>query len=277
MKDWLLYKVNLYQILEKGRNGNASFENLKTSLKNKELDLAVMMDTLNREEACALIVAVNMSSIPCVPEAGFYTAKLMYKFDLRAEDFKMFCKVDKLRPNIDKAVKDSIEWYLDRSRIDEYALKILAFSWENLYGHTDIASRYEDLIYRSRLAKLPCLVEYFMKRALLHYSYLKQNLFEEKQLTFGIQMSKDYLPSRHPEITEKNSNSSKEEKSEEKPAATKTRTRSKKEPSAKAKTLKSGADVATAVTIAKNLKTMGLSVEQISTATGLSVEEISKL
>lgn len=277
MKDWLLYKVNLYQILEKGRNGNASFENLKTSLKNKELDLAVMMETLNREEACALIVAVNMSSIPCVPEAGFYTAKLMYKFDLRAEDFKMFCKVDKLRPNIDKAVKDSIEWYLDRSRIDEYALKILAFSWENLYGHTDIASRYEDLIYRSRLAKLPCLVEYFMKRALLHYSYLKQNLFEEKQLTFGIQMSKDYLPSRHPEITEKNSNSSKEEKSEEKPAATKTRTRSKKEPSAKAKTLKSGADVATAVTIAKNLKTMGLSVEQISTATGLSVEEISKI
>ena len=144
MKEWLLRKVNLYQLLEDGRRGLASFAKLKESLEERGTDVGTLVDELNREEACTLVVAVHMSNIPCVPEAGYYTAKLLYKYDIRVDDFKMYCKVDMLRPNIDSAVKDSLEWYLGRDSINIYAVKILAFVWENLYGHSDIASRYED-------------------------------------------------------------------------------------------------------------------------------------
>ena len=286
MKEWLLRKVNLYQLLEDGRNGLASFAKLKESLEERGSDVGSLVDELNREEACTLIVAVHLSNIPCIPEAGFYTAKLMYKHDLRADDFKMYCKIDTLRPNIDSAVKDSLDWYLGRNNIDVYAVKILSFVWENLYGHNDIANRYEDLLDNNRLAKLPYLVEYLKKRALLHYSYLKQNLFDVKQVAFDIKMSRDYLPSRHPIISEKNPAGDQEKKAEQKKELV-------QQPGSRSRSAGKVIDALPsspstvpgvidplklqAITIGKKLKSMGLSKDQIKMATGLTDKEFDLL
>ena len=283
MREWLQCKVCLYRLLDDGLRGMASFANLMSSLEEKGIGMNTFMGELNREEACALVVAVNMSNIPCVPEAGFHTARLMYMHDLRADDFKMFCKVDTLRPNIDNAVKDSIEWYLGRTPVSDYAIKILAFAWENLYGHSDVATRYEELQAHARLAKKTYLVEYLKKRALLHYSYLKQTLFEEKQQELGIRMSKDYLPSRHPEITEKGAARKAGDKVSSGIEAESSIQDANSRDEEFSISFAPSSEIVDplklqAVTIARNLKAQGiLTVRQICEATGLTEDEISRL
>ena len=49
------------------------------------------------------------------------------------------------------------------------------------------------------------LLEYLKKRALLHYYYFKEKLFEEKQDEYGMSMNKSYLPIAYPKIEEKRS------------------------------------------------------------------------
>ena len=105
---------------------------------------------------------------------------------------------------VDRAINELLS---NKQHVMEYEMKLLTFAWEALGDHTFAAAHYDDLIDRKRLDKVTRLRNYFKHRALLHYSYLKQKQFEEKQLEYKVSMAKDYLPATYPKIEEENDSS----------------------------------------------------------------------
>ena len=186
----------------------------------------------------------------------------------------------KLTDAIDLAIDEVLS---NKERVEEYKVKILAYSWDSLFEHPYAANHYDKLIGKKRLERLKILLEYLKKRALLHYFYFKEKLFEEKQDEYGLSMNKSYLPAAYPKIEEKrttkkdtstkdvNDNSSEEAAT---PVEKKTKTRTRK------RTSKSTIDVAMKAyeDVARNMKKNNMPTDLIHQyVPQLSIEEIEKL
>ena len=258
------------------------------------MSINTVVEEFSREDAAAFVAYVNSIDDNYSFDAMFFSSFLIYKHHMRRDDLKPYCIVKdlvaKLPDRIDVAIDEVLS---DKKRVDEYAIKLLTFTWEALFEHPFVANHYDKLIPNKRLARLRILSEYLKKRALLHYSHLKERLFEDKQDEYGISMSKSYLPTSYPRIEKKGKDGKDvgfftlptpqlpledDEKAkimEEKP----------KKSSRGKKTLRETTSTDNvndpakekAMEIGRNAKNMGLSNEQIMQLTGLSLDDIKKL
>jgi hypothetical protein len=252
------------------------------AFKDKRLSLSAFVDDLSKEEASMLVSVINTCEDEYSYDAVLMTSKLVYKHQLRRASLKSFCRVDdlalKLQDRLDLAIDEVL---LDGQQLDEYAIKILTYTWEALFDNTFIANHYDKLIDNRKINRLTSLTEYLKKRALLHYSYLPQRIFDSKQDEYGISMSRDYLPTRYPKIEEKGKKSTgktedDDTKKDETIAITQTKTK-KSTPKTSRKEEFDPAKAAQLV-MAKNLKEVGVPLNIIvQSAPLLTEEEIIKL
>lgn len=289
VKPWMESRLAFNRFMDDGNLKRASYSKLLNYLADKTQDINTLVGDFSKEDASMFVAIVNTVDTKYSYDKTLITAKLIYRHHLKRDNLKPYCLVNDLVKKLEKSIDDAIEEVLaDKERVDEYAIKILAYTWEALYIHEFVAEHYNNLVDKKRLARLRFLTEYLKKRALLHYSYLKEEPFLEKQKEYGIFMSKDYLPSSYPKIEEKNdykesaaenienkeATNSNDDKlgvtsSPEKPAD--------KEPSPTVSPL-DAAILATVIEMARKMKKDGMPSAQIQQYVHqLTIEEIEKL
>ena len=297
LKPWMEQRLLFNQFMDDSMLQKASFTKLSASFMTKGYDLMTFADDFTKEDAAMLVAVANTSGEDYSFEGTLLTAKLIYKHHLRRDNLKPFCTVNDLIAKIPDYLDLAIDEVLaNKERVNEYAIRLLAYTWEALYEHSFVANHYNTLIGKKRLTRLYILTEYLKKRALLHYSYLKKELFENKQEEYGITMTKDYLPKAYPTIEERPSDkeiespgsstqmassvtktTTKKEDGEKEGGTRKTNRRKKKaEPIVPINPL--DAAKMAQLEMAKNLKKMGVPVETIrQAAPQLTLEEILRL
>ena len=284
MKDWMEQRHLLNQYADDNMLQNASYSKLATEFQEKGLDIYAFADDLSKEDAAMFVAASNANTEEYSFDCTFITAKLIYKHHLKRDNMKPYCRVNDMMAKLTDAIDLAIDEVLsNKERVEEYKVKILAYSWDSLFEHPYAANHYDKLIGKKRLERLKILLEYLKKRALLHYFYFKEKLFEEKQDEYGLSMNKSYLPAAYPKIEEKrttkkdattkdvNDNSG-EETANPVEKTTKTRTRKR--------TSKSTVDVAMKAyeDVARNMKKNNMPTDLIHQyVPQLSIEEIEKL
>ena len=218
-------------------------------------------------DAVAFIIAVTTGRGDYNYDATFMSAKLIYKLYLTSSYFSP-AVLNKLDAWVDLAIDDVLA---DKKHIDEYALKTLAFVWEALNGKHEIpAKRYDRLVGNKRLERLSVLLDYLKRRAMLHYSYIKDKIFNSKQEEYGIMMDKKRAQEqpRRPRIEYKEKEAT-EVISSAKPA----KKESPKTISAEEKAKKEGQ-----IAMARNMKNTGMDAATIAQfATLLTIAEIEDL
>ena len=284
MKDWMEQRHLLNQYADDNMLQKASYSKLAAEFQEKGLDIYVFADDLSKEDAAMFVAASNANTEEYSFDCTFITAKLVYKHHLKRDNMKPYCRVNDMMAKLTDAIDLAIDEVLsNKERVEEYKIKILAYTWDSLFEHPYAANHYDKLIGKKRLARLKILLEYLKKRALLHYFYFKEKLFEEKQDEYGLSMNKSYLPAAYPKIEEKrttkkdattkdvNDNSG-EETANPVEKTTKTRTRKR--------TSKSTVDVAMKAyeDVARNMKKNNMPTDLIHQyVPQLSIEEIEKL
>ena len=204
VKPWMEARLAFNQFMDDSNLMKASYSKLVKNLENKGLNIHILAEDFSKEDASMFVATVNSGEEEYSYDSIFVTSKLIYKHHLRRDNLKPYCRVNDLIAKLPDSIDVAIDEVLaNKEHVDEYAIKILAYTWEALFDHTFIANHYNKLVDRKRLAKLRILTEYLKKRALLHYSYLKEKLFLEKQEEYDISMSKSYLPAAYPRIEER--------------------------------------------------------------------------
>lgn len=297
LKSWMEQRMLFNQFMDDSMLQKASYAKLASSFQINGYDLLSFVDDFSKEDASMFVAVANTCGEEYSYESTFLTAKLIYKHHLRRDNLKPFCIVNDLIAKLPDFLDLAIDEVLaNKERVNEYAIRLLAYTWEALYEHSFVANHYNTLIGKKRLNRLYILTEYLKKRALLHYSYLKKELFENKQEEYGITMTKDYLPKAYPTIEERSSDkeiespgsssqtassatktTTKKEDGEKEDGARKTNRRKKKaEPIVPINPL--DAAKMAQLEMAKNLKKMGVPVETIrQAAPQLTLEEILRL
>ena len=195
MKDWMEQRHLLNQYADDNMLQNASYSKLATEFQEKGLDIYAFADDLSKEDAAMFVAASNANTEEYSFDCTFITAKLVYKHHLKRDNMKPYCRVNDMMAKLTDAIDLAIDEVLsNKERVEEYKVKILAYSWDSLFEHPYAANHYDKLIGKKRLERLKILLEYLKKRALLHYFYFKEKLFEEKQDEYGLSMNKSYLP-----------------------------------------------------------------------------------
>ena len=204
-------------------------------------------------------------------EWGGALVKYIYEYNISIKDIENPQIKENLRNNFVGLADEMIEEILSKDKINEIQIKLCA----NLYevfcvDAKDKSSKYDYLAKHSRIKALSRLVEYFKRRALYFYSWVSENKFEAMQEEYELFISLKEIRKRvRPLIGEKTDNIEKTGIVDS-PTTTKTKTKTpKKKPVDKAKE--------TTLSIARNLLDMGMTIEQIMTATSLTEEEIEKL
>ena len=299
MKNWLDCRMLFNQFLDDYCLQKASFSKFMKSLEEKNYNINDVTNDFFKEDASAFVAIINTIDEPYSYEKTLVSSKLIYAHRLRRDNLKPYCRVNDLIAKIPDEIDVAIDEVLaNKGHINDYAIKLLTYTWEALYERSFVANHYDVLVNKPRLARLHVLTEYLKKRALLHYSYIKDRLFKEKQKEYGISMSRDYLPSAYPRIEEKNLNKGSEkilDKSDEKTNdidnVTSTQTNqdhkqkrnTKKTINKDVTKMKSDLDPAMAAKLellksASNLKQMGVAIDIIRQAfPQLTTEEILNL
>ncbi len=284
MKDWMEQRLLLNQFADENMLQKASYAKLSEEFLEKGLDMHAFADDLSKEDAAMFVAAANTNSEEYSFDCTFITAKLIYKHHLKRDNMKPHCRVNDMMAKLTDAIDIAIDEVLsNKEHVDEYKIKILAYTWDALFEHPFAANHYDKLIEKKRLDRLNILREYLKKRALLHYFYFKEKMFEDKQEEYGMTMSKSYLPVAYPKIEEKHSAKKSDEyksmkamqieeisTTEGKVTKTKTRKRIPKiivDPAKKAYE-----------EVARNMKSNNMSIELIlQCVPQLTIDEIEKL
>ena len=293
MKDWMEQRMLLNQFADDNMLQKASYAKLSAEFLDKKLDIYDFAEDLSKEDAAMFVAAANASTEEYSFDCTFITAKIIYKHHLKRDNLKPYCRVNDVMAELTEAIDLAIDEVLSsKEHVDEYKIKILAYTWDALFEHPFAANHYNKLIEKKRLVRLRILSEYLKKRALLHYFHFKEKLFDEKQEEYGISMSKSYLPAAYPKIEEKStsekgvetgeSNSAaelssplknKEAKSTEKKTANRTRKKTTLQNVNAVDATKKALE-----NVARNMKKSNMPVELIHQyVPQLSIEEIQKL
>lgn len=204
LKIWIGQRILLNQLADDNMLQKASYTKFIDEFNKNDYKINEFTSDLSKEDASMFIAAINSNNEEHSYDCTFLTAKLIYKHHLRRDNVKPYCRANdlaaKLADSIDLALNDLLT---NKGKLDEYAVKILTYTWEAFYEHPFVANHYNNLVAKPRFTRLRILSEYLKKRALLHYSYLKESLFEEKKAEYGIQMTKSYLPTSYPKIEKK--------------------------------------------------------------------------
>lgn len=282
LQSWMEQRLFFNQLMDDYMLQKASYLKFMSMFKDRGYALSTFANDLSKEEASMLIAVINTCEDEYSCDAVVMTAKLIYKHQLRRVSLKPFCRVDdlalKLQDRLDLAIEEVL---LAGQQLDEYAIKILTYAWEALFDNTFIANHYDKLIDNEKISHLTSLTEYLKKRALLHYSYLPQRIFDSKQYEYGISMSRDYLPSRYPKIEEKSKKLGvkiEDEDSKKSEVIIVTQNKPKKSTPKTSKKDEFDPAKAAQLVMAKNLKEAGVPLNIIvQSAPLLTEEEITKL
>jgi len=278
IRSWIEGRIAFLDYLDSYILQRATYNGFRASLRYANLDISDVINGFTREDAASFIVA-SFQEDEYNFEKSLLSAKLIHHYHIRRDDFKTLT----LAKDLVKVIIVSSEKALEEITsgiigFNESSVKFLAFIWEALLDHPEIAKKYTKLSEVIRMSKLK---DYLQRRALLHFSFGKQKQFEAMQKRFGISMTKDYLPSRYPDINEKVRGNEKQIFTSVKPLSFDTEnvqqqmTSLGKESSNLSK--EQNAAKEKAKEIGRNAKIMGLSDEQIMQLTGLSLDEIKKL
>lgn len=291
IKDWMKQRLEFNQFLDDAILNRASYSKFAKAISDFGMSINAVVEGFSHEDASAFVAYVNTIDEDYSFDAMFASSLLIYRHHIRKEDLKPYCIVKDLAAKLPDSIDMAIVKVLsDKKRVDEYAIKLLTYTWESLYDHTFVANHYDKLVVNKRLTHLHVLTEYLKKRALLHYSYLKDGLFEDKQDEYGISMSKSYLPSTYPKIEKKSKGGNDigtfappvtrlpiedKDKSQETKKQTKNASQDKKE-------RKRGGSTDNVIDPTKkkaiiDAKSKGLTDELIMQLTGLSLDDIKKL
>lgn len=291
---WMHRRYIFNQLLDDSLLGRSTYAQIANAFKEKEDDLQHFVRMLSKEDSIRYIIATNRNGDDYSYDSILLTAKTIYEKRLRRDDFSAYCKVNQLRDAASASVDLAINELLgNKQHVMEYEMKLLAFVWEALGDHTFAAAHYDDLIDRKRLDKVTRLKNYFKHRALLHYSYLKQKQFEDKQAEYKVSMTKDYLPAAFPKIEQEDESAPQpKEKSTVKPSEpakkeTKKKTsvpeEKKVETVAPNTSSENGPDFASAqavkqamIGVARKMKEEGLDIDTIAKFTNLTKAEVRK-
>ena len=290
---WMHRRYIFNQLLEDSLLGRSTYAQIANAFKERDDDLQHFVRMLGKEDSIMYIIATNRNGDEYSYDSVLLTAKILYEKRLRRDDFSSYCKVNQLRDAVSAFVDRAINELLsNKQHVMEYEMKLLTFAWEALGDHTFAAAHYDDLIDRKRLDKVTRLRNYFKHRALLHYSYLKQKQFEEKQLEYKVSMAKDYLPATYPKIEEENESSTQRKSaSESEPVEPAMNAKPRKTPIADEKTVTTApagagsGDVAKAsaeadrkarIEMAHKMKLANMSEDMIVSITGLTKAEVRK-
>ena len=294
IKDWMKQRLEFNQFLDEATLNRASYSKYAQSISHLGMSINTVIEEFSHEDASAFVAYVNTIDEEYSFDAMFTSSLLIYKHHIRRDDLKPYCIVKdlvaKLPDSIDTAIAEVLS---DKKRVDEYAIKLLTYTWESLYDHPFVANHYDELISNKRLSRLRILTEYLKKRALLHFSYLKERLFEDKQDEYGIKMTKSYLPTAYPKIEKKSKGSNDigtfappvtrlpiddKGQSQVTEEHAKSTSRGKKE-RRKGELTDNIVDPAKkkAMEIGRNAKNMGMPDDMIMQLTGLSLDDIKKL
>ena len=284
MKDWMEQRQLLNHFADDNMLQKASYTKLAQDFQEKEYDMYAFADDLSKEDAAMFVAAANANTEEYSFDCTFITAKLIYKHHLKRDNLKPYCRVNDVMAKLTDAIDLAIDEVLsNKEHVDEYKIKILAYTWDALFEHPFAANHYDKLVDKKRLSRLRILLEYLKKRALLHYFYFKEKLFEEKQDEYGVTMNKSYLPVAYPKIEEKRSSKKESENKEsqedvqskaveQKEKTPKTRTRKRTSKSTDDAAKKAYEDVA------RNMKNNNMPIEMIHQyVPQLTIEEIEKL
>jgi hypothetical protein len=202
--EWIDCRISLLEFLDNAQLQKASFTDLTNRLKSSRISVTTLSKSLSREDSAGFIAAAFQKDDYAFDKA-YIASSLIYKHYIRRDDFRPFnVSTVTMANKIANAVGNALNELLsNKTHVDEYKVKILSFTWEALFDHPEVAKNYNDLSKKARLSRVTILKEYLQKRALLHYSYGKINIFEKKQEEYNITMTKDYLPTRYPIIKEK--------------------------------------------------------------------------
>lgn len=298
VKTWLKERQLFNQFMDDCLMHRASYRRLVSEFNKSSLELVKLTDRFSKEDAAMFVASANAYEDANVFEATFLISQLIYRHHLRRDNLKMYCIVNNLVAKLPPLIDDAIENVIaQKGRVNEYAIKVLTYTWEALYDHTFVADKYDDVIKKQRLARVRYLSEYLKKRALLHYSYLKGRIFEKKQDEYGIMMTRDYLPAAYPRIEDKKvakipsvqskDNEHKEDNTSLKADPKKDNKAGEKKKNISSKdtyfpTFKTDASTNAAkmaqLDMARNLKKMGVDVNIIrKSAPQLTLEEIERL
>ncbi len=286
---WMHRRYIFNQLLQDSLLGRSTYAQIEKAFKDTDDDLKHFVRMLSKEDTIMYIIATNRTGDDYSYDSILLTAKTLYEKRLRRDDFRPYCTVNQLRDaasgSVDQAIKELLG---DKQHVKEYEMKLLTFVWEALGDHTFAAAHYDDLIDRKRLDKVTRLKNYFKHRALLHYSYLKQKDFEEKQMEYNVSMTKDYLPAAFPKIEQEDESAPQpKEKAADKPVGTgKKETKSKsaatseKRPSStpgnKAENDPANAVKLAMIGVARKMKEEGLDIDTIAKFTNLTKAEVRK-
>ena len=284
MKDWMEQRQLLNHFADDNMLQKASYTKLAQDFQEKEYDMYAFADDLSKEDAAMFVATANANTEEYTFDCTFITAKLIYKHHLKRDNLKPYCRVNDVMAKLTDAIDLAIDEVLsNKEHVDEYKIKILAYTWDALFEHPFAANHYDKLVDKKRLSRLRILLEYLKKRALLHYFYFKEKLFEEKQDEYGVTMNKSYLPVAYPNIEEKRSSKKESENKEsqedvqskaveQKEKTPKTRTRKRTSKSTDDAAKKAYEDVA------RNMKNNNMPIEMIHQyVPQLTIEEIEKL
>lgn len=280
LRKWIEGRVAFLNYMDSFILQRASYNSFMAAIKQMDIDVSDVVADFSREDAASFITASFQDDIYNYDKT-ILAAKLIHHFRIRRDDFKTLTLANDLVKQINTDAEKALnEVTSGKINFNETSIKFLAFVWEAFFDHPEIAKKYSDLSDNVRRANLK---DYLRRRALLHYSYGKQKLFESMQRKFNISMTKDYLPSRYPDIREKT-----------KELENSTFTASKKyilstqiehnlddhhesiEPN-QDQSHPIDAAKEKALEIGKNAKNMGMPNEMIMQLTGLTKDEVEKL
>ena len=252
-------------IVEARYNKKITVKNFKESLPGT-ITPQFVIDTLDKDDTVWFINYIYGKKSPNKDLVDLYKGEIckkIYEYSIYLSDFERNDTKKNLRTIFGALADDTIETILSKDKIDEYMLKIYAYTYE-VFAYDDIekASKYDSLSKNPRLAKLYRLISYLQQRALHYYSYMDEDrynsMLRKYDINFPINIAREKI---RPNIEMR-------EKPTEQPSPS---------PTKKSESDKNDAAKEKAKEIAKNALGMGMDDEMIIKLTGLSLKELKQL
>ena len=155
MKDWMEQRQLLNHFADDNMLQKASYTKLAQDFQEKEYDMYAFADDLSKEDAAMFVAAANANTEEYSFDCTFITAKLIYKHHLKRDNLKPYCRVNDVMAKLTDAIDLAIDEVLsNKEHVDEYKIKILAYTWDALFEHPFAANHYDKLVDKKRLSRL---------------------------------------------------------------------------------------------------------------------------
>lgn len=280
LRKWIEGRIAFLGYMDSFILQRASYNSFMASIKQTDIDISDVVADFSREDAASFITA-SFQDEKYNYEKTILAAKMIHHFRIRRDDFKTLTLANDLVKRINSAAEKALyEVTSGKTNFNETSVKFLAFIWEAFLDHPEVAKKYTDLSDNVRRANLK---DYLRRRALLHYSYGKQKLFESMQKKFNISMTKDYLPSRYPDIREKTKEQESQIFTTSKGGILSAKIEHDLKEYHKTSDIKQESSIpmdaakGKAIEIGRNAKNMGMPNDMIMQLTGLSKDEVESL